>query len=434
MKRFYVQEKTRKLSEELHKLSRRQEQAARAGRKDPSLQKELNRRTDSLHKDFQALDSLNRSLKNPMRLPDLNPHFKAARLFQKQSLQQMKDSLPAQATRSQRKAAGKLDEMSRMMSEMMAQSQQEREKEDLNQIKSLIYNLLEVSFEEEKLLSRNLNNTYDYTQTLLDQNRLKNVLEKVSDTLYAIAGRQPAIGQDIFDAMHASLHSADKSLDFLQDTRYSLGKMYQHKMFEQVNRLIYLLNLFLDTKQNPSMAKGQGSGKKPSESQLPDMMKKKSGKIKQGMEELLRQMQQRKRQGNQGKPSAVYQLYKEQQQLKDLLRKFSTPEISDKIRKMNRELDELSKKMLRNGLNNELYKKFLELHYELLKLTRAAYQQQQDNKRVSRQPQRNFSVPDSVRMQLIRKYFPQIEHLKYFGIPLSKPYEEQYKQYKTRLQ
>jgi len=434
LKRFYIENKMNEMSDQLSDLARKQNQLAGNQPKDEiKRQKQINKTTDSLSNEFRKLDSINRSLKNPVQMPEMTPHFKATQMFQNDALQQLSDN-PSKADRNQQKSGEKLSEMSRMMMQSLMQSRKQSEEEDLEQIKKLIHNLIQLSFEEESLLNLNPANAHIYTDVLLIQNRLNNILTKTSDTLFAIGSRQAAIGSDIFEALNEALISGKKSLKHLQEKEFSLAKMRQHVMFQKVNQLIYLLNLFLDARQQASLSMGQGQGQKPSDAQLPDMIKKRSRKIMQGMQQLMQKQGKNAKQGKQGQNAqGIYQLYKEQQQLKDLLRNFSRKHPSSRIQELNEKLDKLSRKLLREGLNEQHYKKFLELQYELLKLTQAAYQQQTDNRRQAQRPENRHSIPDSIRLQLIRKYFPHTEQLQYFQLPLNKIYQERYNAYKRKL-
>ncbi len=431
LKQFYIEEQLKSLSYHLKKLADKQNRLAESNLPDEEKQqKEINKQTDSLAKHFQKLDSTNKTLKNPVSTPEMKPHFKAAQMFQKQAAQSLKNH-SQKANTQQKRSANKLSEMSQMLQSSMMAGQQQQEKEDIEQVKSLINTLLKVSFTEESLLNKNLSNQHQYIEVILQQNNLNNVLQKVSDTLQSIGSRHPQIGQVIFEALFQAQTAGKTSLDHLQEREFALTRMYQHKMFEQINKLIYYLNLFLDTKQKTGMAMGKGKGNQESQSPMQDQIKKRSDQIKEGMEKLMRR--QGKQQGE-GNPQSIYQLYKEQQQLKDLLNQFNQKYPSEEIRKLNEELDRLSDKLLRKGLNPDIYNDFLRLQYELLKLLQATYKQNQDKKRQSRNPQEQFHIPDSVRLQLIKKYFPQVEQLQYFNIPLKHPYNNTYKRYKRQLQ
>ena len=437
LKRFYVEEQMKAMAESLKKLAKEQNLLSQQTTPGESRkQEQINRATDSLSRQFHQADSLNKQLKDPLQIPDMQPHFKAAQFFQKQAMQQLKQS-PGDANKSQRKAGDKLSEMAQMMQSSMQQSQEEQEQEDLDQIKRLIHTLLEVSFDQEKLLDADPRNPYRFSEIMLEQNKLHNVLKKVSDTLFAIGSRQPQIGKDIYEAMNNAIVSAEQSLQHLQEKEFSFVKMRQHTVLQEVNELIYLLNLFLDAKQRMSLGMGQGKGNQQSEQQLQDKIKKRSQQIKKGMEEMMKKGGQKKQKQNEPGEEmngSVYQLYKEQQQLKDLLEQFARRHPSDKIKQLNDELDKLSEKLLRQGINPDLYKRYLELQYELLKLTQAAYRQQTEEKREARQAKGEFTIPDSVRLELIRKYFPQTEQLRYYDLPLTKEYQLRYKRYKRELQ
>ena len=432
VKRFYIEQHLKQMADSLSQLARRQEKLARTDQDTPGQQQKLNRRTDSLHKQFQSLQQMNRSLKEPVQMPPLNAGFKTAKMFQKQAGQQMQQS-PSKANTAQQRAAEQLQQMSSMLQAMAMNGQREQHQEDLNQIKSLIKTLLDISFMQEKLFDYDPANPYDYSKLLLTQNRLRRSLERVSDSLDVIALRQPALSEDLFDELNNALYHSRKTLDLLQDVKFSMVRMHQKNFFSNINRLIYLLNLFLDTQSRPKMGMGQGQGSKSQGQSLPDKIRKKSNQIKQGMEQMMRQGTGQKGRGEKMSKRA-WQLYKEQQQLKDMLRQFEGEHPDKRIRELNKKLDELSKQVLRKGLNKKLYEQILQLQYELLKLVKATYKQHQSEKRLSHEGKFSGAPPDSLRLELFRKYFPQYEQLKRFDWPLTKDYERIYRQYKNRMQ
>ncbi len=433
VKRFYIEQHLRQMSDSLSQLAREQEKLARTNKDTPAQQQKLNRRTDSLHKQFQTLQQMNRSLKEPVQMPPLNAGFKTTKMFQKQAGRQMREN-PSKANTPQQRAAEQLQQMSSMLQAMAMNGQREQHQEDLNQIKSLIKTLLDISFTQEKLFDYDPANPYDYSKLLLTQNRLRRSLERVSDSLDAIALRQPALSEDLFDELNNAMYHSRKTLDLLQDVRFAMVRMHQKSFFSNINRLIYLLNLFLDTQSRPKMGMGQGQGSKSQGQSLPDKIRKKSNQIKQGMEQMMRQGRKGQKGEGEQMSKRAWQLYKEQQQLKDMLRQFEGTHPDKHIRELNKKLDELSKQVLRKGLNRKLYDQILQLQYELLKLVQAAYKQHLSEKRQSREGKFTGAPPDSLRLELFRKYFPQYEQLKSFDWPLNKEYERIYRQYKNQLQ
>ncbi len=433
-KRFFIEEKINMLADTLNRLAKRQTELSKTQKPgEKQLQQQINQATDSLSKSFEELKQMNKTLKSPVAIPDIQTELKTARMFQKNAMQQMENG--KQSNEMQRKAGDQLSKAAMMLQSMMNQSAQEMHKEDLKKIKTLIYNLLQVSFEEEKIGQIRLNNNYAYSGALVKHNTLINVLQNVSDTLYAIASRQPAIGQDMFDALHSAEFHAEQSVKYLQDRNVGMFQLHERSLFEQVNRLIYLLNLFLDAQQNASLSKskGQGQGNEP---QLSDKIKKQSGKISRSMQDLLKQMQQQgqkqgqKNQNGKQNPKGVFSIYKEQQRLKDLMRAFENQNPSPKIQRLNEQLDKLSDRLLREGLNNSIYKEFLQLQYELLQLTEAAYRQKTSEQRQSKAGKDRYQIPDTLRLQMIRQYFPQLEEIRYYDFPLKPYYKEKYQNYK----
>ena len=428
LKRFYVEQSLRQMADSLGRLGRQQEKMARQNVPDSSAQKQLNERTHRMQQHFDTLQQLNRQLKSPLKIPPLQSDFKAARMFQKQALRQMPQA-PAKARDMQKRAAEKLNEMASALQSGMQSASMQQKKEDLEMIKKLIKSLIDVSFEQEKLWARNPADRMAYSDILIDQHRLVTTVAQAADSLNAIALRQPAISEDLFDYVSKALYHGRRALQLMQDARFGFVEMQQKEFYQNVNRLIYLLNLFLESQSKNGM--GVGAGQKQSDQQLPDKIRQKAGKIKQMMQEGLRHKQGRK--GREGMSQRAWQLYKEQQQLKEMLQKFRDDYPSKRIAELNRQLDELSKKILRKGLTRKNVDEYLQWQYELLKLLHAAYKQHEDEKRRSRTGHQRQQPADSLRLEMFRRYFPQYEQLIRTGIPLAPYYEQIYKKYKNQL-
>ncbi len=431
-KRFFIHEQLNKMSNQLKDLAKKQQALAQKKvQNEFNQQKNLLQKTDSLSKQFDSLSQMNKQLKSPVKIPPLKTGFKAAKMFQKQSLEELKQNKSGNAP--QKKSAQELNQMSSMLMQMMMQGNKDQQKEDIEQIKKLIQTLLLTSFEQENLYQQDYRNIHLYTENLLKQNKIDAVLRAVFDSLEAIARRQPAISNKIFEHLFEALNQSGESIAALQDKHFHIAQIKQHATYKEINELIYLLNLFLESKKGMGM--GMSSGKNQDEQQLPSLIKKRSEKLSQQMQQMLKQGKNKSSRTGQGEKMSkqAYQLYKEHQQLKDLLNRFNNQNPNKKIQALNDKIEALSKKLLKEGIKPELLNQLLQLQYELLKILRSVHQQHEDNKRISKQPVKQFGVPDSLKLKLIEQYFPQYEQLYYQSLQMQKIYMEKYKQYKTKV-
>jgi len=431
LKRFYIEQSLKRMADTLHRLARRQDSLSRQSASQLREQQKLNSQTEQLSRKFDTLARLNKELKSPVSVPPIQTGFKTARMFQRQAMEQMKGGSPSKAREAQQKAAEQLRQMASELQSAMDAGNLEQQKEDLDHIKKLIKTLIDISFEQEKLWDLDPSDQMVYARVLLDQNRLQTTLEQVADSLNAIALRQPAISEDIFDYLNNALYHGRRTLSLLQDLHFTFV-MQQKEFYQNVNRLTYLLNLFLESQSQSGMA--GSAGQKETGQSLPDQIHKKSQKISDLMKEGLLKDRQKQNQGNDGMSKRAWQLYKEQQQLKDMLQRFEDEYPGKRIQELNRKLEELSQKMLRQGLTRQLADQYLQWQYELLKLLHATYKQHQSEERRARTAVDRPQLSTGEKLEILKKYFPQYEQLIYNPLPLTPYYEEIYKKYKKQLQ
>ena len=485
-KRYYVEEKTRKLAKDLEKLAKKQKELSDKQEKNESQAQDL------LNKDFekvsQELDSLqkeNKQLKEPYPIPESKEEQESIKNDQKKAKNDLEKSEKSSSDKKQKqkqqdandsqgKAAKKMQKMSQQMNSMMMMAGQQQAQEDAEMLRRILQNLLVYSKEQEALMNRFKSiddQSPNFGKYLKRQATLKENFKHVDDSLFSLALRNPMIGQRITDKITEVDYNIDKSLEKLADNQIRVGTSKQQFAMKYANDLANMLDNSLDQMQQmlgkgsgkgasgKGKGKGQGKGRGfqlsdiiKSQEELSKEMKKgikkgnqpsnpgkdgkqgekgKKGGKKGGKNGRGQQNGNSDKKGNQEKQSGqLYKIYKKQQELKnqlqDLIRKKGLRDDSGKLEKS---MEQLEKELLMKGFSNSSLKRMEQIKHELLKLKNAAQKQNKSNKRKSTTNTQQFSNPSTDNIDEAKDYFKRVEILNRQNLPLQIKYQSLIKRY-----
>ena len=265
-------------------------------------------------------------------------------------------------------------------------------------------------------------------------------------------------------------YNIDKALDFFADNQIYQGVSNQQFTITAANNLSDFLSNVLDNMQESlSMSPGQG-GK--GEMQLPDII--------MSQEQLNKMMEKGLKNGNEGKPKdegegkkegkkegekgkegnqgkngnkqgqdkngsktggegegnneelngLLYQIYQEQQQLRNALEeKLAKEGLSGNASSLLRKMEEVELDLLNKGFTNQTLQKMMDLKHQLLKMENATFQQGEDNKRESQSNKKNFDNNSINQIPTAKQYFNTTEILNKQTLPLQPVYKKKVQAY-----
>lgn len=492
-KRYYVTKKAEKIQRELQELAKEQEELSKKSGEENTKEKqeELNKKFEDLQKQMDELDEENNKLKKPLDLERSKEDEEDVKQEQQEATddlekseesksEQQKSEQQQSAKQKQKKAAQKMQRMSKSMQSAMQMSGQESIQEDAEMLRQILDNLLLFSFDEEKLMNdfKEIDNTNAaYAARLKRQKELRKMFEHVDDSLFALSLRQPTISERINGEITEIYYNIDKSLEQLAENNVYRGVASQQYALTATNKLADFLSAALDN-MNQSMGQGQGqgsngmgqSGQNQGQGkgfQLPDII--------QSQEELNKQMQQGMKQEGQGKEGKdgkeggkeegdkgkggkegkdgengktgggsgsgseyesekLYDIYKQQQQLRNQLEQQLKDKYGEKIndpqaQELLKQMEEVETELLEKGFNDETMKKMIELKYQLQKLDKAAFEQEKESRRESTTNRKEYNNTTNEKMPDVRQYFNQIEILNRQVLPLRNNYKKKVQEY-----
>ena len=283
-KRYYVDQKMKRIVSDIKELSRKQEQLATEDQADElKKQQELSNRFKEAEKALDELEQENQQLKKPMDLPKDVPLQEAIKKDQKQAEQELEksaaddekqmdknqDSSPEQrqaqkaASPKQQKASEKMKQLAQQMQEGMMQNGAQTLEEDVAMLRQILDNLLLFSFRQEDLMKDFKaidDNNPVYSKKLVSQQALKENFEHVDDSLFALSLRSPFLKEDINKQLTEVDYNMGQALDRLAENRISQGTASQQYIITGANTLADMLSSILNNMQQQLSGSSGSSG------------------------------------------------------------------------------------------------------------------------------------------------------------------------------
>ena len=447
-KRFYVEQKTMQIANKLEELSKKQDSLSKDPKASLNKQKEVKKEFNKTQKELNDLKKDNKALKQPMQIPETKEDEKEVNKQlnkAEESPQNQKDS-KKQQQKSQQKAAEKMQQMSQKMQEAMSDMEGEMKEANEKSLRIILENLLNFSFKQEGLMERfsKINVAHpNFGKELKTQNTLKTYFEHIDDSLYVLSMRLPEISVVIQKDLTDTHYNLDQSLENFAENRFRNGLSNQQYVMTSVNNLADFLSNILDNIQQPKMSKS-GKGKKGGKPfSLPDIIKKqgdlvkkmeqgnKKGQEKKGKEKGDQKGESKGNRNNDGLDGELYQIYQQQSQLRQELQnalKNGKKNGNPAAQKVLKSMEQLENEILEKGFNPATAQKMQQLKYNLLKLDKAAFEQDQDNKRKSNTNQQNYNSNNAKRL-LKKLFYNQTEILNRQSLPLQKNYKKKVQEY-----
>lgn len=436
-KRFYVEQKLNQINEKLNELAKKEEDLVKGLDDDNTKekQKEINKSFDDIQKDFKELDKQNKDLKRPMKLPETKDEELDIDRDLNNALDELNNQDKSKAKKSQKSASKKMKKMSKSMEQSMAAMEGESIDEDIDDLRKIVENLIEFSFQQESLMENfyeGSNKQFEYSKNIKNQYLLKEYFEHIDDSLYMLSLRVLKMGAAIQKEVSDAHFYIDKSLVNFTENKFDQGISNQHFVITASNNLANSLSNLLDNLMNasPSFGKGKGKGKGFS---LPDIIKK-QGEIMKSMKDGIKKGESPGKTGKDGEGmnGELYEIYKEQAKLREMLNKLLGEKGSKNGNgsgETSKKMEELEKEMLEKGFTNDVVKKMERLNYELLKLEEALKQQGEDDKRESESNLKEFEIKKIDELLLKNQYFNYNEILNRQSLPLRSIYKKKVQEY-----
>ena len=446
---------------------------------------ELKKDNEDLKKplDLQIDKAKEESIKQDQKdaLEEINKHQGEEESSESES----KEQNEATAKQKQKSAAQKMKEMAEELDESSSgASGGSTITEDAEMLRQILDNLVTFSFKQENLFEAIEASDLDvanFSATVRKQNALRSLFEHVDDSLFALSLRRAELSEFVNEQITDVYYNIDKSLESIAENQMYQGVSYQKYVLNASNNLADFLADILDNMQE-SMQSGSGSGSSQEGFQLPDIIKG-QGELKEKMDGMGQSEGAKPQEGegegqkgkqgqegegeegskpgkgknekegedgeggngdgqgndgDQGQPSEeelkeIYEIYKEQQMLRQQLEQQLMDMINEGDRKLGeklvRQMEDFENDLLENGVTQRTRNKINNIAYELLKLENATLKKGKKSERESNTNENSFQNPILTKPSALDNYRNEIEILNRQALPLRQNFQNKVKEY-----
>ena len=393
-------DKLDKLAEDQNRLSDETKDAKKED--NPKLsekQEQLNKEFRGIREDLNDLKKKNNELEDPNNFMDTREDENAIENEMNNSKESLNQNKNKGASQSQKNASGGMKKLKEKLNEMQEEMEEENNAEDEAALRDILDNLVKISFKQEDLIDKlgiiGTNNPR-YVKVIEEQNRLKDDLKMVEDSLFAISKRQPIIEPFIMREITAINSNVEDAVKSLNDRVVATAKSKQQYVMTSVNNLALMLAESLKQMQQQNQQKGKGSSSgscsKPGGSgdkmkslrKMQEQLNKQLQQMKDGMEKPGQGKKGQKQMSEQLARMAAQQeaLRKQMQEIGEELQNLGTG--TDKsIKEMLQKMEQTETDLVNKRITQETLYRQQEILTRLLESEKALQQRELDEKRES---------------------------------------------------
>jgi len=300
LKKLQVNEKIDEIENELKELADEQRKLENEtkGKKnisdnDVKKQDDINKKFEDIKNDMDILDSLNNDLNHPLDIDKQENKQEDIDQELNDSKENLEKNKGKKASENQQGAAEKMDEMAAELDRQQQESAQQQQGEDIELLRSILENLLNLSFSQESNMNelKHLQeNDPAYRRESRTQRNIIDDTKIVRDSLYALAERQPMIASFIDDELNKIQTNHSLIIEDMDERRRKELQIHQQYVMTSFNNLALMLDESLQQMQAQmkGMKKGEGNCSKPGGKGKPKAGNKPSlGDMKQMLKEQL---------------------------------------------------------------------------------------------------------------------------------------------------
>jgi hypothetical protein len=396
--------KLEELAEEQKKLSEESAEKSKDAEQLKEEQEKLNEAFDEWREQQDELHKKNQELENPNSIEETDQMEQQIQDDQQESVDQLDKNKQKKASESQQNAAGKMEQLSESLRQMQGNMYQENLGEDIDDLREILENLIQISFDQEDLISDvNEITTADpkYVSLVNDQKNLKDDIKMVGDSLFSLSKRQPMIEPYVLKEMDVINDNVEKALTNLNDRKTGEAAGNQQYVMTAVNNLALLLSETLQQMMQAMQMQGSGQcskgSPKPGQGEKPSMksMRQLQQQLNSQLQQMKEGMQKNKgKQGESGQQSMSEQLARmaaEQAAIRRMMEQYQE-ELkkqgvgnSKEIESLMKEMDQTETELVNKVITQQTLERQKEILSRLLKHEKAEQEREKEERRESRE-------------------------------------------------
>lgn len=360
------------------------------------LGEELESGSDSLTAE-EAKESFEEMMQTFDSLMDRNQQLTEP--FNLQQDEAMEESIKEDLDQGNKQEAGsKMKKMADSMMMDMMMGGDEQLAEDARMVRVLLENVVRSSHQQEDLmtsLGRLRTDDPSLSAMIVHQKELASNFELVEDSLRAMALRQPAIQNFVFDELATIDHQMEVAMKYMNDLRFSLAVSNQQRALASMNNLALMLAESLENME--SMMMGAACNTSGNKNPKPGQKGKSMQQMKQLQEQLgqqLKQLQQQMQQQKQDQQSMSHseefaRMAAEQEMIRksmqDMLEEMKkNGQLGDDgLNQIMKDMERLEEDLVNKKINKQTIERNRQILSRMLESEKAQEKRDQDEKRKS---------------------------------------------------
>lgn len=345
---------------------------------------------------FDSLQKKNETLNDPFNIQkdeDLEESIEQD-LDEASDMENDSGNNPQQSANQKKQQAGKkMQEMSNSMMMQMQMGGEQQLAEDAFLVRSLLENVVRASHQQEALM-RDLGQLRSDDPSLGDKIVLQKDLSAnfvmVSDSLRAMAMRQPMVKNFIFDELASIDQQTSLSLKYMSELRFSQAVSNQQQALRSMNNLALMLAESLEDMENAMMGSGSCSRQsKPKPGQQQGMQQMRQ--LQEQLGQQLKQLQQQQQQGGltPSQSEELARMAAEQEMIRQSMQqmlnemKMNGQLGDDGMNQIIKDMEKLEEEIVNKRITNQTLERNRQIVSRMLESEKAQQKRDQDEKRKS---------------------------------------------------
>lgn len=422
------------------------------------LKKELD---EAMNKDVKEMVKMNEGMDKKQDMQDMAKQGNDAQQNMQDSKQQLDKGQSKQSSQSQSKAAQNLQSMAQSLRQAANGMDIQMIQKDIRTVRQILTNLVRLSFDQEQLMNKakvTPVTTQGHVVNQQEQKRLHGNSRMIRDSLFELSKKSAKLSAQVNKETTQLERNMSAATENLGNRRISDALISQQYAMTHTNNLALMLNEMLSNlmqaqSQAQSQNKGQcnnpggmtpkqGSGKQMSDiitkqkelgnamQQMQNAKQQRDGENKgseQGKEQKPGQSNKTQGEGEYGDAEQLARMAQQQaairRQLQELNSLLNSKGVGNakELKEIQERMDKVETDLVNKRMTNEMVLRQREILTRLLEAEKSIREQEQDNKRASKNPE-NISRPVPPELQ---KYMNERKQLleQYKTVPAQlKPY------------
>ena len=379
-------------------------------------QDELNKEFEELRKDLEEMNKMNEELEFPNDLENTESEEEKISGDMKESSDNLEKGKKSKASDSQESASEEMKKLSNKLQQMQSAMEEGGNEEDLNALRELLENLIQLSFDQERVMDKyKKTNTKspEYVKLTQDQKKIKDDAKMIEDSLFALSKRVVEIEPYVNREISAINDNMKKTIQLMADRKTPQAGGKQQHIMTAVNNLALLLSEIIEQMQEQmaSQMKGDQECEKPgckkSNCSKPGHGKPSASSMKSLQQQLNKRIKDLKegkgksgKNGGKGMSEELAKLAAQQEALRNELQKMNQQLNKDgegsmgNLEKLAKMMEETETDLVNKRITRETLKRQEEILTRLLEAENAEREREMDKqRRATEAKNENFGNP-----------------------------------------